>query len=468
MQRNIGRPVMAEKNKTVTTNPKHATIIEDCGCVFCKNNRDFNLPESLVEACIKGEVVIFAGAGISTESRSVYPSTLYEDVAYDLDIKPSDNVAFSELMSIYIKKYGRRSFLQKVKKRFDYVDSFQDLRWAATRFHKELSTIPQIRDIVTTNWDNFFEEETGATPIITTEDYVFWDLPGRKVFKIHGSMSNIGTLVATKEDYNKCYGALSKGTIGASLKHMLATKTLVFIGYSFRDEDFQKIYSLIQKEMGDIIPQSFVVTTSEDTKNLAENSMVIRTDGRYFIEHLKNKLVEKGAMLADERFASINNLYFKVRKAHLQIIKFDSFSKYPELVYTASYQDGLMHALERVQSRLNTGEYSDESHLSHMIHSYSRLLKGAIRAKKYFDAAYIEGYTNGLLASVMDSFTNQIPIFYLYGYKDEIKNFEDLKVLLSKGFSTKSSLDRAERMMKKQVGNFQPVHTPFLDGVEPI
>ena len=437
-------------------------------CVFCKNNINFELPEELIQKTLKGDVVIFAGAGISTESSTVFPSSFYAECALELGLDPEGDISFPEMMSKYVSKFNRRKLLQEIKKRFDYVDSFKDLRWASSRFHKELSTIPYLRDIVTTNWDTLFEEETGAIPLVTPEDYAFWDLPARKVFKIHGSMSNIGTLIATEEDYKECYRALHKGTLGASLKHMLATKTLVFIGYSFRDDDFKRIYGYIQKEMGDVIPESYVVTTSTSRPALVKNSVVIQTGGEYFIQKLKKALVDQETMLPDSRFEKLDELLFWVSDAHHELIEFDSFSKYPELIYTSAYQEGMLHALERIRTRHNTGEYSDPHHIQHTVHSYQRLLKGAIRSKKYFDASYIEGYLDGLLCLVIDGYVNQVPLFYLYGYDESMDDIKTFKKLLGKGHTTKTALRKAEQIMKKRVGNLQPVHTPFLDGVEPI
>ena len=44
-------------------------------CVFCKNN-DFEVPEDIIAEIKKENVVIFAGAGISTEGRGIYKSIL--------------------------------------------------------------------------------------------------------------------------------------------------------------------------------------------------------------------------------------------------------------------------------------------------------------------------------------------------------------------------------------------------------
>jgi hypothetical protein len=101
-----------------------------------------------------------------------------------------------------------------------------------------MSTIWQFSDIVTTNWDDFFERECLALPFVAPEDFVFWGVPGRRVLKIHGSMLNLGSIVATREDYTACSEKLTANLIGGSLKHILGIHTAVFVGYSLRDDDF--------------------------------------------------------------------------------------------------------------------------------------------------------------------------------------------------------------------------------------
>jgi NAD-dependent SIR2 family protein deacetylase len=193
----------------------------NCGdpkCQRCKLKRPFDLPSEVVEACNRGRLVIFAGAGVSTESKSVYRSRFYAAIKEELGIK-NDNVSFSKLMSLYCSVKSRKDLLLAIKERIDYVKAFPELYQGATEFHRELSTVPHIHEIFTTNWDDFFERECGAVPVVTGEDYaIFQDIPGRRVFKIHGSIYNYGSIVATEEDYNQCYRRLSSGLIGAKLK----------------------------------------------------------------------------------------------------------------------------------------------------------------------------------------------------------------------------------------------------------
>jgi len=115
-------------------------LTANCVCAICKNNKDFQVPQQLLDALKRGDVVIFAGAGISTEKKTVYPYTLYEDVAGELKGHAASGGNFPTLMSAYcLRPDGRKKLVQKVKERFDYIRSFPEIYREATRFHRELS-----------------------------------------------------------------------------------------------------------------------------------------------------------------------------------------------------------------------------------------------------------------------------------------------------------------------------------------
>jgi hypothetical protein len=85
-------------------------------------------------------------------------------------------------------------------------------------------------------------------------------MPGRKVFKLHGSMNNLSTLVITTKDYKQCDRRLRTRQIGATLKHMLATKQVTFIGYSFGDPDLNSLLRFMRRELKDVLPRSWLLT----------------------------------------------------------------------------------------------------------------------------------------------------------------------------------------------------------------
>jgi len=440
-------------------------------CDICINSKPFEMPEEIVNATMEGKLVIFAGAGVSTERKHVFPYTLYEDIAYELGTNPeSISLSFSQLMSKYCQqKNGRKKLLNKIRDRIDYVKTFLYLYNFATQFHEELSSIYLIKDIVTTSWDDFFEKECGAIPIVTKEDFAFWDLPERKVLKIHGSINNIGSIIVTVEDYRKCLRRLRGNIIGSYLKLLLATKTVVFIGYSFGDEDFNRIYALLKKELGQIAPHFYVVTLDKRFQTEPRDSSMtpIITDGTFFIHCLKRILMEKGVLIVDVVSENVTLALQNVLEIHFEVMKNFNVQLNPILIYTYSYQDGLIDAFQRYLAKKCTGEYSNPVNIHNQLRRYGQIRKEKIHGKKYFDVAYIDGYTNGLILFLNgDKAVDDLPMFYVYGCKNEIRGRKSFKDLInSKQSSHKGASKYAEEVIKAKNLDDPEIflqHTPFL------
>ncbi|MFA4833990.1 MAG: SIR2 family protein [Patescibacteria group bacterium] len=436
-------------------------------CAVCEHKHIFKMPDEIIEAAKKEELVIFAGAGVSTEAPSVFKNSLYEEIKDELRIRPNQKISFSKLMSRFCtQRDGRRKLLNKIKERFDYIISFPELYRNASRFHKQLSTIPQIKEIVTTNWDDLFEKECGAVPIVSPEDFVFWNNPGRKVLKVHGSINHYGTIIITEEDYKKCYKKLRDGLIGSYLKTILATKKILFIGYSFGDEDFNKIYSVLGSEMKNLIPNAYLITTDKEAKEKFDkiNLTTIITDAVYFIKILKKHLISEGEMLSDEIFDKIPLIYELVLSEHDKLYSVLSCKKNPEIIFSACYQDGLLHALERIMARKNTGEYSDENKLMNIIWSYKQIRKDKLKMKQYDDVAYIDGYINGQLFLLSDSTERKkISLYYIFGVKKPIQTIKDYLILSkSKSVLHKASYEFAKKYTQDYSEGLVFHHRPFI------
>lgn len=443
----------------------------DENCEICKNNIPFDMPDEIKEATIDNNLVLFAGSGISTESKSVNPLTFYEDIALELDQDPREiNLTFPELMSKYCEKpNGKKELLRKIKDRFDYIKSFQFSYGMATRFHKELASIYLIKEIFTTNWDDFFETECGAIPFVSSNDLAFWDIPKRKVFKIHGSINNVGSIVATKEDYEKCYGRLKNQFIGNYLKTVLSTKLVVFVGYSFRDEDFNRLYSLLTEELGELMPHSYIVTLDRDINKKFDSQLItsIITDGTYFMHTLKNKLIEEKVLMDDsiDLYAElILEVISNIHDCNMTELK---ISEYPNVLYTYAYQDGVLDALYRFKTLKCTGDYYNKCNYCKWLYTYNKVRKEKVRIKKYEDVAYIDGYTNGLGIFLIDNIEELklFPYYYIYGLKKGIKKFGEYKsIIKSNKIFHKSAYDHSVKLiseMKIDENNIYQ-HTPYL------
>ena len=330
-------------------------------CVICGKDYPFRLPPAIIDAAKHGRLIIFAGAGISTERPGFYPDSFYEEARSCLSTVPEDT-SFPSIMTSYEKEYGRLKLVEEIIERVNYAKTFVLFRDMITRFHQELATIPQIREVITTNWDDYFEKICGMLPIVNDGDYVYYNLTGRKVYKIHGSINNVSTIVATLEDYCRREEELKGSLIGGTLRHLLGTKVVVFVGYSLRDADFKNVYGPLIEGMKDLRPATYVVSPFE-VPNADEFGMHhVRTDGSSFLRSLKAHLVDSGDNLPDSIFKRIVALRDLVEECHRLTEEMD-WRGHPELVFSLAYQDGLLDSLGRMTLMFNTGEYS---HLPHI------------------------------------------------------------------------------------------------------
>lgn len=110
-----------------------------CECAICKNDKPFDLPKEIVHAALEGELVLFCGAGISTEGKNVLPFSFYSSIKNELDLK-DEEISFPKLMQQYCNlPNGRKKLLKKIRERFNYINSFPELERQATAFHRELA-----------------------------------------------------------------------------------------------------------------------------------------------------------------------------------------------------------------------------------------------------------------------------------------------------------------------------------------
>jgi len=115
---------------------------------------------------------------------------------------------------------------------------------------------------LTTNYDNalhnFFPDLTIPIQVEDLEDMQDQILDNKfNIIHIHGILHKPKSLVLTKDDYfNKYQDKVFKDKILA----LLACKTLLFLGHSFSDDYFTKLYENIQHSIGGV---HFIITTDE-------------------------------------------------------------------------------------------------------------------------------------------------------------------------------------------------------------
>ncbi|GLW49211.1 hypothetical protein Stsp02_48720 [Streptomyces sp. NBRC 14336] len=431
-------------------------------CYLCEHDTPVELPQSLVEAAAKGDVAIFAGAGISTEVPAVFPVNMYTEVAQELNIDPGPS--FPAVMQRYEDQNGRPDLVRKIWQRFDYADSFPGLRSDATRFHRELATMPYISDIITTNWDRYFEQDCGAIPIVADSDYALHSLPNRKVYKIHGSIDSLSSLVATSDDYQRVLESLKGNAIGGTLRHLLATKTVIFIGYSLSDSDFIEIYKTLTTGMSKMRPRAYIVSPFPPPNASDFDLSVLQTGGDHFLHQLKEAVTSHhDHYLFDDIYDWVRKAHERVSRAHADAQELNH-KEFPGVIYCLSYQDGLLDACSRILTRRKTGEYSDGARVHRLAHNYEAMRKKKKKEQNYWDVSYIEGYLNGLTLLLLEDEqqADLLPLFFCFTRKD-LNSVNDARKSIKTLRKRRPKVwQAAMEISDKMAVDMIPRHTPFL------
>lgn len=448
--------------------------VKKCKCAYC-DDRAFEVPKDIIEAIKNENLVIFAGAGISTEGKNVYKSSLYSEVNDEL--RENYNNSFPKLMTKYcILPNGRRKLINKIMERFDYYKCFTEIDNVMKKFFCPLADIYGIKDIITTNWDRQFEEKCGCIPIVYDSDIPVLDESKRKVYKIHGTIENIGTLVMTESDYDKCYKELTTNLIGSKIKYLLSNKTVLFIGYSMEDEDFKKIWQFIDNSLGDLKPHYYIVSPDDGMKEKLKNKnvTVINTIGSNFIEKVRQQLIDDGVILNSDILYLMADAVLEVAlnehsKANTRYHK----EKNSLLIYSILYQDGIIHSLKRILARQETGEYMNLEFINNSIYSYYYLFDKYMKQNRIFDAAYLLGYAHAMDFILYEYFQvskgkkinsdNTICLYYL-PRKKVYNNMNEFNKDINE-FKTKKYINLANRIAEEFGGpdsGLEVHHIPFI------
>jgi SIR2-like domain len=425
----------------------------------CGDDIDVELPPRLVEDCHAGRLVLFVGSGASTESHNVMPSTFYDIVANQ--VPDSDGLSFPDLMTKFVELNSRSDLINLFYHRMRYIDSFPALGERATRFHRYVGQIPFFREIITTNWDDYFERWADAVPLVHGPDFDYWDLAQRKVLKIHGSVLNPGTIIATRSEYDASLEALAKHALGGAVRHLIATRSVVFIGYSLRDDDIKAVIDVLRADLGTAARRSYFVHPSERFVPPIDGAEVVHTSAAWFVKLLDDALVSAEYLLPTSMYVRLELLDRRLREARTRSDERLPPWEFPLAVYNHSFQDGFADALAHTRAVRKSGTDRRHGDMVQRARNYFELTTEARRKRNYYDAAYYTGYEVGLFTIAVDKVPlNKVPVYYCPGI-DAVSNFKKVSEAIRGGPMTHKTAYRWAEKIDRPVG-FYSVHRPFL------
>lgn len=211
-----------------------------------------DIPSKLVDASRNGNLVIFAGAGVSKQDPLRFPdfNNLVSLIKSEVDLadrmEPFDKDAISceQYLGYLESRYDIRSVAAKLL----------DTAGKTTELHKNIIRLFPSNDavrIVTTNFDNAFEYALEALQINGIKSYFCPALPIGSSFSgivyAHGSIHETDDMVLTSADFGKAY--VTQGWASRFLVSLFSQYTVLFVGYSCQDILVDYLARSISSEM---------------------------------------------------------------------------------------------------------------------------------------------------------------------------------------------------------------------------
>lgn len=195
---------------------------------------DVDLPQAAIDAQKRGELVLFAGAGVSIDAPSNYPN--FRDLATELG-GTTYTIRDHELIDRYLGRLVEHGIAvhDRVKIRLsDPLSRPNHLHEAIVRLFGSTSAIR----IVTTNFDDHFRGAVLSVFGDVPEIYRAPALPLGDDFKgivhLHGSvLDDAKKLVLTDADFGRAY--LTQGWARRFVQQLFSKFVVLFVGYSHQD-----------------------------------------------------------------------------------------------------------------------------------------------------------------------------------------------------------------------------------------
>lgn len=207
------------------------------------------IEKEIIKEIKRGNLSIFAGAGVSIGSGYKSWKELLREIASDIGLnidKESDYIAVAQY---YYNKNNRsrNKINEKILNEFSHKANKNPLLDLLVRL--------PIQSVWTTNYDTLIEDSYKRVDKIVDvkikEKQLSLFLNNRDVtlYKIHGDKNAADEAIITRDDYETF--AQKRELFVTNLLGELISKTFLFIGYSFGDPNFEQILSKIRYKLLD-------------------------------------------------------------------------------------------------------------------------------------------------------------------------------------------------------------------------
>jgi hypothetical protein len=243
--------------------------------------KKYDIPSDLIKAAKEGKLVLFVGSGVSQNLKNLkgeklgdwnYMVKLISDI---ITQKECDNSYAPYLGSIPAKALEEMEKMENLP--FDEIHSSLRDHYTVSEvndfeLHRLLSKLSS--KIITLNYDNAFEiANNNNIPVAYRgQDYENAEVlkKNRWLFKLHGSISSVGSMVIFPSDYYRLYEKGAEDDLSEQIKflfeHILVSNTVLFIGTGLSEFQINNTFKKIKKYLDVLSTPHYIIT---DKKRLS-------------------------------------------------------------------------------------------------------------------------------------------------------------------------------------------------------
>jgi len=287
---------------------------------FMPKDQDIHF-DKVLELALKDKLMLWAGAGLSREAGYPTGGELAEKLFVRLSEEekvfvPKDLLRVSDYL-VDRGKNGRAELISMLKEIFKIEPIHSES-------HEMIKKMAFFRTIITTNYDELFEDYIPGIEVIkTTKDLSRAKSNSRKLIKIHGDLNSPKQLVLSEADYARLYQRDNRDPFWNKVNVELSEKGVLFIGYGFNDLNVRGLFDYLNKKLRRHTPEKFLVapnlSISDRAKIESYGISYFDSTGKEFLDKLYQSWKSKGYKFFGKPEVSTDVLFHSLKEEGLPI-----------------------------------------------------------------------------------------------------------------------------------------------------
>lgn len=227
--------------------------------------------EQIINGIIDFKIIPFFGSGMSKSCGSLDWKEIIDELKKDLTTIETDYLLVAQE---YENKFGRDLLITRLQEFCELKSKDSNSLQNHLRI---LAMNPPF--IYTTNYDNALEDAAqlllrNYKKIVGLKDIVQSSHGAKQIIKFHGDFSDKASIIFTRKDYNQRL-ELEKHPLDVLFRSHILGKSVLFLGYSFADENIQLIFDMHKELYGnENTPTSYIISFEKD--EIKENELKAR------------------------------------------------------------------------------------------------------------------------------------------------------------------------------------------------